>query len=206
MSAHAMALVQQLLPFATFAFVASITPGPSNLLILGNSARYGFFAAFPIVWGSCAGAAAIVLIVGFGIGGWLAEHPGVQAAMSWAGAIWMSILAWQVASQPGGAVRATADKPTDGMTAAALQVVNPKTWGMALAVVGVFAGENPGLRRYALLSAIFLMVSMPCLGIWAVVGSRAGTVLRPGAALKAFNLALGAALLASAWFGVWKGA
>lgn len=206
MSAHAMALVQQLLPFATFAFVASITPGPSNLLILGNSARYGFFAALPIVLGSCAGAAAIVLIVGFGIGGWLAEHPGVQTVMSWAGAIWMSLLAWQIATQPGGALRSMANKPTDGMTAAALQVVNPKTWGMALAVVGVFAGENPDLSRYALLSAVFLMVSMPCLAAWAAIGSRAGTVIRPGVAMKAFNLALGAALLGSAWFGVWKGA
>jgi threonine/homoserine/homoserine lactone efflux protein len=102
MTAHFLTVVQQFLPFVTFAFVASITPGPSNLLVLGNSARYGFLAALPIVWGSCAGAAALVLVVGFGIGGWLAECPGVQAAMSLVGAIWMSILAWQIASQPVG--------------------------------------------------------------------------------------------------------
>jgi threonine/homoserine/homoserine lactone efflux protein len=163
-------------------------------------------AALPIVWGSCVGAAAIVLVVGFGIGGWLATHPGVQTAMTWAGAVWMSILAWQIASQPGGTVHPTAAKPTAGMTAAALQIVNPKTWGMALAVVGVFAGKNPDLSRYVLLSAVFLMVSMPCLGIWAVVGSRAGAVLQPGVTMRAFNLVLGAALLGSAWFGVLKGA
>ncbi|NWB64014.1 LysE family translocator, partial [Pseudomonas sp. F1002] len=31
-----------LLPFLLFAFVASITPGPTNILVLSNSARYGF--------------------------------------------------------------------------------------------------------------------------------------------------------------------
>jgi threonine/homoserine/homoserine lactone efflux protein len=202
MTVHSMTLVHQLLPFVTFAFVASITPGPSNLLVLGNSARYGFVAALPVVWGSCAGAASLVLVVGFGIGKWLSEHPGIQVAMSWAGAIWLSILAWQIASQPVGVVRPTVDKPTGGMTAAALQAVNPKTWGMALAVVGVFAGENSDNGRYVLLSGVFLMVSLPCLGIWAVIGSRAGSRVRSEKATSAFNLALGAALLGSAWVGV----
>ena len=41
----------QLPPFVSFAFVASITPGPSNLLILGDSARCGF-AALPTTCGA----------------------------------------------------------------------------------------------------------------------------------------------------------
>lgn len=89
--------INQLIPFVTFAFVASITPGPSNLLVLGNSARYGFVATLPIVLGSCVGSATLVMFVGFGIGGWLSEHPNIQTAMSWAGALWMSYLAWQIA-------------------------------------------------------------------------------------------------------------
>ncbi|VFS49858.1 Uncharacterised protein [Budvicia aquatica] len=32
----------QLIPFILFAFVASITPGPTNVLILSQSARHGF--------------------------------------------------------------------------------------------------------------------------------------------------------------------
>lgn len=114
MNAHWSALASQVLPFATFAFVASITPGPSNLLVLGNSTRYGFVAALPIVLGSCAGAAALVLVTGLGIGAWLADHPGMQAAMGWAGAIWMSVLAWKIATQPSGAIRADTVRPTGG--------------------------------------------------------------------------------------------
>lgn len=194
----------QIVPFATFAFVASITPGPSNLLVLGNSARYGFLGALPIVCGSCLGSAALVLIVGFGIGGWLTDHPDVQTAMSWAGACWMSYLAWQIACQPTGTAPSVAEKPTSGMTAAALQIVNPKTWGMAFAVVSIFAGAGADIRRYAVLSGIFLMISLPCLSIWALLGSRAGSLVQSGSAAKAVNLLLGAALLASAWAGIWE--
>ena len=55
-----------LLPFLLFAFVASITPGPTNILVLSNSARYGFKAALPIIFGACVSAAVIVLLVGSG--------------------------------------------------------------------------------------------------------------------------------------------
>ena len=41
-------MLSTLLPFALFAFVASITPGPTNILVLSNSARYGLRAALPI--------------------------------------------------------------------------------------------------------------------------------------------------------------
>ena len=61
-------MLSSLLPFMLFAFVASITPGPTNILVLSNSARYGFKAALPIILGACAGAAGLVLLVGSGFG------------------------------------------------------------------------------------------------------------------------------------------
>ena len=70
-----------LLPFLLFAFVASITPGPTNILVLSNSARYGLKAALPIVLGACMGAAGIVLLVGSGVGQSLAQLPRVIVIM-----------------------------------------------------------------------------------------------------------------------------
>ena len=70
-----------LLPFLLFAFVASITPGPTNILILSNSARFGFFAALPIIVGACASAATLVLLVGTGAGTSLSEWPMLQTLM-----------------------------------------------------------------------------------------------------------------------------
>ena len=56
-------MLSTLLPFMLFAFVASITPGPTNILVLSNSARFGFRATLPIILGACAGAALLVLVV-----------------------------------------------------------------------------------------------------------------------------------------------
>ena len=48
-----------MLAFMLFAFVASITPGPTNFLVLSNSASHGLRAALPIILGAGAGAGAM---------------------------------------------------------------------------------------------------------------------------------------------------
>lgn len=39
-----------LLPFLLFAFVASITPGPTNILVLANSQHFGVKNTVPAIW------------------------------------------------------------------------------------------------------------------------------------------------------------
>ena len=95
-----------LLPFLLFALVASITPGPTNILVLSNSARYGLAAAVPIIFGACAGAATMVLLVGTSAGSSLAAWPALQTVMQWAGVTWLSYLAWQIFRAPTVAISA----------------------------------------------------------------------------------------------------
>lgn len=77
--------MDQLLPFALFAFVASITPGPTNILVLSHSSRFGLATTLPIILGACAAAALLVLLVGTGLGDVLARHATLQTLLSWAG-------------------------------------------------------------------------------------------------------------------------
>ena len=79
-----------LLPFLLFAFVASITPGPTNILVLSNSARFGVAAAVPIIFGACASAAILVRLVGTGAGSTLTAWPVLQTVMQWVGVGWLS--------------------------------------------------------------------------------------------------------------------
>lgn len=193
-----------LLPFALFAFVASITPGPSNILVLTNSLRHGLLATLPIVLGACGGSALIVLLVGMGIGQSLARYPLVVAAMSWAGIAWLSYLAWQIFSSP--APSFNADPTPDpasrlGLTGAAgLQLVNPKVWTMALAVAGVFAGGDVERNtRIMLMSLIFFLVALPCMSAWALLGAGSSRLIRSEVAMRRFNRGMAVLLLASAW-------
>lgn len=197
-------MLSTLLPFMLFAFVASITPGPTNLLVLSNSARYGFKAALPIILGACVGAAGIVLLVGSGVGQSLVLLPKVQTAMQWAGVAWLSYLAWQIFSAPIPAVDAQSMQKRLGLTgAASLQLINPKTWMMALAVVSVFAGNGAERQSQVLtLSLVFFLISLPCLGAWAVLGAGSSRVLRSAQAMQRFNRCMALLLLGSTWLGV----
>ena len=139
-------MLSTFIPFMLFAFVASITPGPTNILVLSNSARYGLRAAVPIIFGACAGAAGIVLLVGCGVGQSLVHLPKVQTAMQWAGVAWLSYLAWQIFIAPPQAVEVdSTQKPLGLIGAASLQLVNPKTWMMTLAVVNGVATSTPAV-------------------------------------------------------------
>ena len=145
-----------LLPFLLFAFVASITPGPTNILVLSNSARYGLGAALPIIFGACASAATLVLLVGTGVGSSLTAWPALQNVMQWVGVAWLSYLDWQIIRSRAEAISTQKTAARQGWVgAASLQWINPKTWMMALAVVSVFAGAEAD-RTVRVLSLIYI--------------------------------------------------
>ncbi|MBN2992932.1 LysE family translocator [Pseudomonas cedrina subsp. fulgida] len=193
-----------MLPFMLFAFVASITPGPTNILVLSNSARYGLKAALPIIFGACAGAAGLVLLVGSGFGQSLVHLPKVQTAMQWIGVAWLSYLAWQIFSAPAQAIEVDAtEKPLGLIGAASLQLINPKTWMMALAVVSVFAGNGEERQSQVVaLSLVFFLISLPCLGTWALMGIGSARVFRSAKAMQRFNRGMALLLWVATWLSV----
>lgn len=195
-----------LLPFLLFAFVASITPGPTNILVLSNSARYGFKAALPIIFGACASAALLVMLAGSGLGQALKVHPAIETSMQWSGIVWLSYLAWQIFRLPPDLIdpQSPSGNPQLGLWGAAgLQWINPKTWMMALAVVGVFSGNGAEKTLQVMqLSLVFFLVSLPCVGAWAVLGARSGKLLRSPAAQTYFNRGMSVLLLCAVWLPV----
>lgn len=193
-----------ILPFLLFAFVASITPGPTNILVLTNSSRHGLWATTPIVLGACAGAAMLVLAVGMGLGDVLLRHQQVQTLMSWAGIAWLSWMAWQIFRSPAQAIEPGNDEqrsPNLGLLgAASLQLINPKTWMMALAVTSVFAGTDADRTlRVLYLSLAFFVVAIPCMSAWAFAGVGAATFIRSAIHMRRFNRLMAVLLLASTW-------
>ena len=191
--------MSQLLPFILFAFVASITPGPTNILVLSNSSRFGLGAAVPIILGACSAAALIVLLVCLGAGEWLLRHPQLQQLMTWLGLAWLLYLAWQIARSPVEPVEAAAaPRRLGALGAAGLQLVNPKVWMMALAVVGVFSGAAADAGRYAIHALLFFLIALPCLAAWALLGAGAAKLLHSATHLRRFNYVMALLLVVSA--------
>lgn len=190
---------QSLLPFILFALVASISPGPTNLLILVHGARAGLRASLVPIVAACGAAAAIVLMVGLGLGELLLRHTLAQQLMSWAGVLWLSWLAWKMLRSAATPLQAATAQGLSAFSAASLQVVNPKVWLMAVAVVGVFAAPSLPVWQLAL---VFLLIALPCMAAWAVLGVGSARWLQAPRRLQLFNQVLAGVLLISAWAAV----
>ena len=117
---------------SAFAFVASITPGPNNLMLMTSGVKYGFGRTLPHLVGVVLGFALMIAVVGFGLGVLFERYPQILPVMRVAGALYMVWLALKIAlakpigkAEPGG-------RPISFFAAAGFQWVNPKAWAMAL--------------------------------------------------------------------------
>lgn len=192
-----------LIPFLLFAFVASITPGPTNILVLTNSQHFGVKNTVPAILGACIAASAIVLVSGAGAGEVLRQHPLIRQVMSWAGVLWLSWMSWQLFSAPATRLSSKNHNRFTAQAAALLQIVNPKTWMMALAVVSLFApASEHALRDVALMAMWFLIISIACLMCWAWLGKAVNRIFRTTVAMVRFQRLMALCLFISAWAGM----
>ncbi len=186
--------------FALFAVATSVTPGPNNIMVASSAASNGVRATIPQTLGISLGFGAMVVIVGLGLAGPLADHPGLHAALRWVGAAWIIWIAWHIARADSGALpdgrgRVT---PMGFMAAALFQWVNPKAWIMAVATTATYASPEHGLAGQVLVfAALFAVLCVPCTLLWSLLGAGVGRVLRSPVELRAFNAVMAALLVLS---------
>ncbi len=89
-----------LLPLLVFAFSASATPGPNNIMMLTAAAAHGMRRALPQLAGVAVGFGVMVALVACGLGLPLAQSRIMQRGVQLVGAIWMVRLAWKIATAP----------------------------------------------------------------------------------------------------------
>lgn len=197
-----------LLQFSAFAFIASITPGPTNIVALNNGQRMGWRATVPFSIGAGGGAAVILLITSLGLAAWLTELPRVRTALAWGGVLWLSYLAWTLyhAAPVTSSAQVSAPLTHRWWTGTAMQIVNPKTWVMALTVSSLFPVTTTSPIQHAgLLAGLFFAIAVPCIGAWAWAGHKAGGLMsRPNQARR-LNRLLAIALLVSVWWSLLGG-
>jgi threonine/homoserine/homoserine lactone efflux protein len=186
-----------LLPLLGFAVVMYVTPGPNNIMVASSAASYGLVPTLPHMLGIALGFAAMLVLVSAGAGAAVLAWPGVAPAMRWIGVGWIVWLAWKIATAP----PPHADKRRRLLGfwgAIGFQWINPKAWMIALAVAGSFLIPGRPLDIQLLrISAVFLGCSMPCLLLWALLGSSAGRLLRAPRHVRAFNVTMAVLLIAS---------
>jgi len=191
---------ESLLALAVFAWVTSITPGPSNLMLLASGANFGFRATLPQVLGITLGFTTLLLAVGLGLGALLTAFPALHLALKIAGGAYLLHLAWRIArSSALGDGNTKPGRPLTLIESAAFQWINPKAWVVALAAMAVYASPASPYLSMALVCLVFALVNLPTVSAWAAFGvALRGYLAQPGR-LKRFNVAMGLLLAATLW-------
>jgi threonine/homoserine/homoserine lactone efflux protein len=183
-----------------FAFVATITPGPNNLMVLASGVNFGFRRTVPHMLGITGGFAVLVIAVGLGLGALLTAFPDVETGLKVAGGAYLLYLAWKIATtrslSVGGEGRA---QPMTFLQAAAFQWVNPKAWVLALTSMAFYTAPAAPIQSMAVAILVFTAMIPPVVALWTGFGTALRNWLSDPARLKWFNIAMGLLLAATLW-------
>jgi threonine/homoserine/homoserine lactone efflux protein len=186
------------LPFVTYTFVMSITPGPNNVMLTASGARFGMRRTIPHIVGIACGFVAQLLAVCAGLSALFARWPALQTALGWAGAAYLLFLGWQMLRRNDAAADAEA-RPVSFFEAASFQFLNPKAWVMTLTAATLFLPrELPWVLQGAYMAAVAEGIGVPCMAVWALFGSSLKRWLASARGRRAFNLTMALALATTA--------
>ena len=181
---------------AGFAFVATVTPGPNNLMLMASGANFGFRRTLPHMLGIVGGVSVMALLVGAGLIALFDAVPTLTIVLKVLSAGYLLWLAAKVATAAPLRDRDPDSRPMTFLQAAAFQWVNPKAWAMCLSAVTLYAPDRSFLS-IAVVAAAFALVSFPAISVWAWLGTVIRQWLSNAIRLRIFNFTMAALLVAS---------
>ncbi|MDJ0778444.1 MAG: LysE family translocator [Gammaproteobacteria bacterium] len=188
--------IELLTALVTFAFVASVTPGPNNLMLMASGANFGVLRTLPHFFGISLGFGVMVVLVGVGLIQVFEAYPLSYEVLRWFSIAYLTWLAWKIATASGTGATRAGGRPLSWVQAALFQWVNPKAWAFALTAITAYA-PSQSLVAVGMIAFILVVVNMPSIFVWVVLGSRMQDWLGDGSRLRAFNRVMAALLLMS---------
>ena len=185
-------------PFATYTFVMSITPGPNNVMLTASGANFGFRRTVPHILGIGCGFTAQLLAVCAGLSAVFTRWPALQSTLAWVGAAYLLYLGWQMLGHGETEARA-AHRPVTFLQAALFQFLNPKAWVMTVTAATLFLPHGLGaLPSGAYMAVVMEGIGVPCMTVWALFGISLKSFIGAPRGRMAFNVAMALALGATA--------
>ncbi len=200
-----------LLSYSGLMFIAGITPGPNNFMLMSSGALFGFRRTIPHILGVVIGFPFLLIICVYGLGAILIKMPVLVSAVKTIGALWLVWLAFKFflaakqihtksksakaqnnESKPG-------SRPLYFHEAALFQWANPKALIMAISTSGAFIAISDNIHLRAIfMGGIALFFAVISTTIWTVAGSGLGKLLSSGSKAVWLNAFMGLLLILTA--------
>ena len=180
----------------SLAFVASITPGPNNLMLLASGMNHGIRRTLPHLAGVSLGFGFLIFLVALGLGAVFEKYAAIELVLKIAGGVYLIYLAWKIFNTSGINSVDGADVPMTFLQAAAFQWVNPKAWVMATTATSTLLDSNDSVIGAAsALTLGFWIVNLPCIATWMFSGAYAARWVENERRIRLVNRTLGVLLV-----------
>lgn len=181
-----------------FTLATSITPGPNNVMIMASGANHGFRKSVPHLLGIDLGFPVMMIAIGLGAGQLFQQSPSIFAILKIVGAIYLTYLAYKIATAPVQNFEAKKSNPMTFFQAALFQWVNPKAWIMCIgAVVTYTIANDTYFNQVLMIALLFFVFGSPCTITWLWFGSSLQKLLSQPSYLRTFNVVMGLLLMTS---------
>ena len=191
-----------------FAFVASVTPGPNNLLLMSSGALFGWRRTVPHLAGIQIGFACLMTAAVFGLGQLVDGWPWLIGIVRILGATWLAWLSWRFFHAAMAPARpeqrmetAPISRPFRFHEALLFQWVNPKGIIAALSSAGAYiAIAEEAWLRAIILAGVFFTTGLIACATWTVAGNALNRYLSSGPSATWSNAGMGVLILATAGY------
>jgi threonine/homoserine/homoserine lactone efflux protein len=195
---------EHIVAFVLFAFVAAITPGPSNIILMSMGAHVGVVRGLPCLIGVTFGMGFMIFLVALGLGRLVLAHPIALNGLKWCGVGLLLWLAWKIATAGRGDAAVTRDV-VGFWQAAALQWVSPKSWLIGASAVGTYlhTEAESAFTQSMLFCFLFVLAALPSCFVWLAFGATLQRLLQTERASRRFNVVMGTLLAGSIVLFIW---
>ncbi|MDQ2076393.1 LysE family translocator [Marinimicrobium sp. ABcell2] len=189
--------MEYLISLMVFTFVASVTPGPNNIMLFASGINHGVKKSLPHYFGICIGFLLLVAAVGFGLGALFKQSPFLHQVLKIAGALYLVYFAWKIGSASSASDGSEIRSPITFFEAALFQWVNPKAWIIAIGAIATFTIQSSIAASIAAIIVMYFFMGSLAMGIWLTSGASLQRLLNSDKRRRAFNVSMAVLLLLS---------
>ena len=163
----------QLVPLILFGIATAFSPGPNNIMLTASGISFGLKRTIPHILGIPFGFGIQLALCAYGLGAILLYVPEANVALKLFSSGYLLYLAWMLRVNVVGSTGSdSSGKPMSFFNAALFQFANPKAWIMAVTGASVFLPPyEPFILSVSILCLVFCLINLPCVGVWAILGS-----------------------------------
>lgn len=182
--------------------VASITPGPNNLIVMRAATRGGLDEALAAIAGIVLGSVAMLGLILAGAHWAFAAHPEFRVLVAAAGCVYLCCLGARLVASSFASVDTTAQQANKGTPRAlrlfVFQFLNLKAWALVLTAAAAASADGGALRAFAEVGTLLVLISTASLVLWSQAGAFLARRLAVERNRQWFDRAMGLLLIAAA--------